>query len=602
MCSLFLWSCIQHKTEINESYCPQPQQKCTPGKWTGVPDDTSSFYQADKAYYYVINPVYRINTAGDEWQLAFVNDQKAILTYSDMNRNKIIMARVLNESEIVPDKGIDIPMSGNCGTVAIHGNNVFFANENYEDQPGNSDIYYASLKDNRILDPVNLSIKNFPDKFSWESQPSISSDGNVLFFATDNSRQLHGTDIYVSVKLKNGNWSNAINCGNIINTECDELTPFVCKDGKYLYFSSCGHETVGGYDIFKSKINEKFWNDVKKGDTTDIISSIEKMFSVPENLKPPINTPYDELFPTSSGDCDEILYYSSNQSIARTNYVTNLGGFDIYVRRKISKVNFAAYQKKEREINDSLVISQNPVETNLKLPETGLLTDNKLTTFNLEGTVYSDITKKPISDAQITVLEISRQGMEQGHSITGNSDVNGKYSIELIKNKEYDVMAQARNYFYEDYRLNVPLNDTSRTIRKDFYIPQMYELRINFPNDVYNDPYRFTLDSNGIETGINWQEELENLSDNIKSSGEMIEKVILVGHTDDVASVEYNRQLGKKRVDFVISELIKLGVDQSLLEGRSAGKLEPLPRRSNEPIESYRKRLRRVELIKVLKK
>jgi outer membrane protein OmpA-like peptidoglycan-associated protein len=126
-------------------------------------------------------------------------------------------------------------------------------------------------------------------------------------------------------------------------------------------------------------------------------------------------------------------------------------------------------------------------------------------------------------------------------------------------------------------------------------------MRINFPLDEYQNPYKYTLDSLGTETNRTWEEELHLLTTNILKSKAKIKKIILVGHTDDIASEEYNIQLGRRRVQFVISELIKLGVPQELLEGRSAGKNEPLTRLDNEDISIYRKRLRRVTLEKILK-
>jgi outer membrane protein OmpA-like peptidoglycan-associated protein len=82
---------------------------------------------------------------------------------------------------------------------------------------------------------------------------------------------------------------------------------------------------------------------------------------------------------------------------------------------------------------------------------------------------------------------------------------------------------------------------------------------------------------------------------------EQIDKIVLVGHTDDVGSDEYNYNLGNRRVDFVIDELVKLGVPRNLLYGRSAGEKEPLSKYSNEELSQYRKRLRRVTMEKFFK-
>ncbi|MGB9911925.1 MAG: OmpA family protein, partial [Candidatus Kapaibacteriota bacterium] len=74
---------------------------------------------------------------------------------------------------------------------------------------------------------------------------------------------------------------------------------------------------------------------------------------------------------------------------------------------------------------------------------------------------------------------------------------------------------------------------------------------------------------------------------------------VLVGHTDDVGTEEYNLRLGKNRVDFIIKQLVARGVSPEILEGQTAGKSQPLPRRADEDLTTYRKRLRRVEISKI---
>jgi outer membrane protein OmpA-like peptidoglycan-associated protein len=72
-----------------------------------------------------------------------------------------------------------------------------------------------------------------------------------------------------------------------------------------------------------------------------------------------------------------------------------------------------------------------------------------------------------------------------------------------------------------------------------------------------------------------------------------------VGHTDDVDTDESNQILGKQRVDFVIDKLVERGVPRNILEGRGEGEQQLLERRKGEPLDTWRKRCRRVELMKV---
>lgn len=231
-----------------------------------------------------------------------------------------------------------------------------------------------------------------------------------------------------------------------------------------------------------------------------------------------------------------------------------------------------------------------------KLEEVKIAEPKKDWFYQLEGKVYEQKTKKPLDNAEITAEETTGNNKNK---VKTNSE--GFYSIPMIKNEEYLVTAQNKDLFPQNFKIFLSADDTVKIIRHDFYLPEKYVLRINFPTDVYDAPYRYVLDSVGNETEVNWQEDISSLAQNIISSKETILKIVLVGHTDDVASVDYNQKLGERRVNFVIEELVKRGVPRELLEGRSAGELEPLPKWENESLEMYRKRLRRVVLEKILK-
>ena len=110
-----------------------------------------------------------------------------------------------------------------------------------------------------------------------EIAASISSDGNTLYFASSRKGGMGGTDIYICKKLGK-KWSEPMNAGKEINTPYDEDFPNISPDGKILYFSSKGHTSMGGYDIFKSSFDE----------TTNTYTS-------PKNIGYPINTTDDDM-------------------------------------------------------------------------------------------------------------------------------------------------------------------------------------------------------------------------------------------------------------------------------------------------------------------
>lgn len=111
-----------------------------------------------------------------------------------------------------------------------------------------------------------------------ESSASISPDKNYLFFSSDRDGGSGGKDIYISKKLPSGEWGPAKNAGRNINTEYDEDFPYLAPDGKSFYFSSLGHNSIGGYDIFKSE-----WN------------ANNNTWSKPDNIGYPLNTASDNI-------------------------------------------------------------------------------------------------------------------------------------------------------------------------------------------------------------------------------------------------------------------------------------------------------------------
>jgi len=156
----------------------------------------------------------------------------------------------------------------------------------------NYDLYYSEYDGFEWSTPKPLPGKiNRND--SWESQPSLSSDGRVLFFASDRPGGYGGSDIWYSTRKSDGSWNDPVNMGATINTAKNERSPFLHTDSKTLYFSSNGHDGLGGQDIFYSKMNDK------------------KQWIEPKNIGYPINTENDEVdfFVSLDGKTG---YFSSN--------------------------------------------------------------------------------------------------------------------------------------------------------------------------------------------------------------------------------------------------------------------------------------------------
>ncbi len=109
---------------------------------------------------------------------------------------------------------------------------------------------YISERNNKGVYGTPVPMDKAIDSDQEEIAASITEDGQIIYFASNRTGSFGGTDIYMSRKLPNGKWSEAMNLGKEINTVNDEDFPNISPDGKTLYFSSNGHTSMGGYDIF----------------------------------------------------------------------------------------------------------------------------------------------------------------------------------------------------------------------------------------------------------------------------------------------------------------------------------------------------------------
>jgi outer membrane protein OmpA-like peptidoglycan-associated protein len=155
--------------------------------------------------------------------------------------------------------------------VSPDGRLLFLTICNKEDGMGSCDIYYSELHGSTWSTPTNL--KSPINSNKWDAQPSLSSDGKSLFFASNRLKGKGGMDIWMSEKVGD-TWSKPVNLP--FNTLGNELTPFIHSDGKTLYFGSNGIPGMGGYDLFVVKKNDK------------------GRWGKPVNLGYPINTHGDE--------------------------------------------------------------------------------------------------------------------------------------------------------------------------------------------------------------------------------------------------------------------------------------------------------------------
>lgn len=262
-----------------------------------------------------------VNTTGSEYTPVFPsNENFMIFTYrgeKSMGGKQSIPNRIDEKNGIYfedvmisyknekgkwtePKPVSSINTNGHDATVYIsHDGQKLFIYRNVGMTSG--DIYMS------VLDGMNWSV---PEKVRginssfWDGSVCLSPDEKTIYFSSERPGGLGGRDIYYAQLMPDGTWGNIKNAGPTINTKFDEDAPFIHSDGKVLFFASTGHNTIGGYDIFRSDWKEGKW-------------------TTPYNVGKPINTTQDDKFYIVSSDGDR-GYYSSDKR-------TGHGQQDIYI-------------------------------------------------------------------------------------------------------------------------------------------------------------------------------------------------------------------------------------------------------------------------------
>lgn len=283
----------------------------------------------------------------------------------------------------------------------------------------NYDLYYSELIDGEWTEPKSLGPNiNRPD--SWESQASLSSDGKMLFFASDRPGTYGGSDIWYSQRNSDGTWRKPVNLGPTINTPENERSPFLHTDSKTLYFSSSGHDGMGGQDIFFSKLDEK------------------NRWTAPTNIGYPINSENDEVdfFVSLDGKTG---YFSSNNI---DNQDWNIYEFELYeaARPHVMMIVKGKVTADDGDLEGATVEIR---DTATNVIATGIVSSNS-------GN-YAVATEVPKEDPQPIIVTVKKEGHSYDSQV-----ITPEQMQESIVTKDAEVKAiepgkvcDLRDIYYE---------------------------------------------------------------------------------------------------------------------------------------------------------
>lgn len=171
--------------------------------------------------------------------------------------------------------GAPVNSDHNDAVVSISPNGKYLVLYRSMDDVADGDLYWSEHNGTTWTEPKKFGA-NINSGYS-ETSACIDATGNMMYFTSNRPGGYGGTDLYRAVKFGNGDWSNPMNLGPTVNSPYDEEAPFLRPNGKELYFSSRGHQNIGGYDIFLAELNDA------------------NEWTTPQNLGFPINTVDDDM-------------------------------------------------------------------------------------------------------------------------------------------------------------------------------------------------------------------------------------------------------------------------------------------------------------------
>jgi len=353
---------------------------------------------------------------------------------------------------------------------------------------------------------------------SWEAQPTLSADGNTLYFSKFGANT-QKTDIYYSTRKDDGSWSTAKPVP-VINTAGHDKTPFLHQDSETMYFSSQtspirqGSPEFGNFDMYYSRLQK------------------DGTWSEPKNLGHPINTKNDEVGFVVSTD-GHLAYFTSNRES------TTVGGLDIYY--------FELYEDAR--------------------PQKVMM---------IKGQAADD-EGEPLKGAKVA---ISYKETGESVEININGD-DGKFAAIVNIEEEQDVMVTVKKEGHSfDTKLIKKAEIKQAKIEKKTYINEPIKMeigKIEVGKSFTIDNILFA--TNSFELNSDSKFILDQFITFLKENPTV--KVTIEGHTDDLGDDAENLTLSENRAKASMDYLVSKGIDKNRLTAKGYGETKPKVKNSS---------------------
>lgn len=414
--------------------------------------------------------------------------------------------------------------NANEGTPAFSkdGNTVVFARGNTgksKDVSPDVDLYISKKDGANWSIPERLSIS---DSIAWDGSPSFSSDGKTLYFSSNRRGGKGGLDLYRVAMDNSGRFGRPINMGSSINTPGDEIFPFVSEDGK-MYFSSDGHPSIGGLDLYVATRNDD-----------DIIV---------EHLGVPMNSISDDF---------GIILVDENHGYFSSNRPGGKGDDDIYY--------FSGKGPEDRWWSN-------------EAPPLAKEEEDKIVHYSLK-TQFIDPTGKPIEGVKFS-LRRNGQTVEGG-----KSDKKGfAPNLELAPNDELDFLSEKEDYLTKRSNFSMEGREIPAILLKKEITDTTFTFQIVMDKpeigkeitELYQiNPIFYDLDKSDIRTDAT--EELEKIVQFLKDNEYV--SIELGSHTDSRASAAYNIKLSQRRAESAVKYITGRGVSAERIKAKGYGETQ----------------------------
>lgn len=439
-------------------------------------------------------------------------------------------------TEAVAIEELNSPQNEGAQSLSADGKTLVFTMCNRSNSYGSCDLFISRKQNDVWMKAENMG----PDINTkhWESEPSLSADGNRLYFSSDRPGGKGNKDIWYS-DFENGQWNLPLNFAHI-NTSDIEGSPFIHQDGLSLYFMSRGHPGMGEEDLFLVRKNGSSWGKIN-------------------NLGYPINTAASEGALMVNLEGDE-AYYASDRKYLQGNAVVMDKTFpetDIY--------------------KFSLDVSIRPLAVSY-----------------VKAIIRDEKTNERIS-AQLDIYQIEKNEL----MVSALTEEDGFFLVPLISGDSYAINVSKAGYvFFSDHvDLNQEASIMEPRILEIMLTPieakeevviddeaPVVEKVVILRNVFFETASAALLDISMIE--------LDRLVSMMNENAEM--KIRIQGHTDDVGNEEDNMKLSVARAESVFNYLISQGIGRDRLSYIGLGEQAPI---TSNDTEEGRRQNRRTEFV-----